>query len=218
MSFILDALKKAESERNRQSGPVLMDVRIAPPRRRLPGWAWVLGGVLLANLLVLAWLLLRRPAPQAAPATAATTVAPAVVATPSAVIPPAAPPAYAPPAYAVPPPALLPPDQTGLPAPLPLPGATAPGAGAAATPTEPAADVENLPTYQDLVAAGIALPPLALNLHVFDANPANRYVLLNSMRLREGDFTPDGIKLESITARGAVLNQRGRRFLLSAGG
>ena len=50
MSFILDALKKAESERNRASGPVLVDVRIAPPRRRLPAWAWAMGAVLLANL------------------------------------------------------------------------------------------------------------------------------------------------------------------------
>ena len=30
MSFILDALKKSEAERNRKSGPVLMDMRIAP--------------------------------------------------------------------------------------------------------------------------------------------------------------------------------------------
>ncbi len=204
MSFILDALKKAESERSRQSGPVLMDVRVAPPRRRLPGWAWVLGAVLLANLLVLAWLLLRRPAPQAATAPAAPALsAPAVAATPPAVTPQVA----AAPAYAVPAPALAAPAQTDLPPPLP-PMAAAPEV----------VDVENLPTYQELVGAGISLPALALNLHVYDVNPANRYVLLNSLRLREGDSTPDGIKLETITARGAVLNQRGRRFLLTAGG
>ena len=34
MSFILDALKKAESERTRSAGPVLMDVRIAQSRQR----------------------------------------------------------------------------------------------------------------------------------------------------------------------------------------
>lgn len=54
MSFILDALKKSESERHRQSGPVLMDVRIAAPRRRIPTWAWVIAAVLLVNLAVLA--------------------------------------------------------------------------------------------------------------------------------------------------------------------
>ncbi len=78
MSFILDALKKAESERNRNSGPVLMDVRISAPRRRLPVWAWMLGSVLLANLAVLGWLLLRpAPARRAASADTAITAAPA---------------------------------------------------------------------------------------------------------------------------------------------
>ena len=62
MSFILDALKKSESERHRNSGPVLMDVRIAPPRRRLPAWAWVIIAVLVANFMVLAWLLWLSPA------------------------------------------------------------------------------------------------------------------------------------------------------------
>lgn len=210
MSFILDALKKAESERSRQSGPVLMDVRIAAPRRRLPGWAWALGGVLLANLLVLAWLLLRSP-----PKTAATPApAPAIVATPPA----AAPAAAAAPAYAVPAPALVVQAQAQQPTPLPPPTAAAPDVAPAAAAPESALDVDNLPTYQDLITSGISLPKLALNLHVYDASPANRYVLLNAMRLREGDFTPDGIKLERITARGVVLDMRGRRFLLTAGG
>jgi hypothetical protein len=60
MSFILDALKKAEAERNRRVAPVLMDARIAPPRRRLPIWVWVLGAAFVLNLAVLAWLLLVR--------------------------------------------------------------------------------------------------------------------------------------------------------------
>jgi hypothetical protein len=200
-----------------------MDVRIAPPRRRLPGWAWVLGGVLLANLLVLAWLLLRTPEPKVAaaaavPAPASPAPGPAMAPTPAT-----APAAAAAPVYTVPPPALSSQPQGGLPAaPLPLPAsepATIAGPSAAAgNLPAPALDVENLPTYQDLLAAGISLPPLALNLHVYDANPGNRYVLLNAMRLREGDVMPDGIKLERITARGAVLDMRGRRFLLSAGG
>ena len=62
MSFILDALKKSESERNRQSGPTLMEMRVAPPRSRLPTWGLVIGAVLLLNLGLLLWLLLR-PAP-----------------------------------------------------------------------------------------------------------------------------------------------------------
>src|SRR5262245_25323258 len=79
MSFILDALKKAESERSRAWGPVLVDVRIAPPRRRLPAWAWALGGVLLANLAVLAWLVLRKPAVTEVAAVPAAVAAPATL-------------------------------------------------------------------------------------------------------------------------------------------
>ena len=36
MSFILDALKKSESDRQRQSGPALFEVKVAAPRTRLP--------------------------------------------------------------------------------------------------------------------------------------------------------------------------------------
>ncbi len=65
MSFILDALKKSEAERNRKSGPVLMDMRIAPPRRHLPVWVWVIAIVLLANLALLGYTLLRGDATRA---------------------------------------------------------------------------------------------------------------------------------------------------------
>ena len=66
MSFILDALKKSEAERNRQSGPTLIDMRIAPPRRRLPVWIIALTVILLANFAVLAIVLLRSPAAEPA--------------------------------------------------------------------------------------------------------------------------------------------------------
>ena len=194
MSFILDALKKAESERNRQTGPVLMDVRIAPPRRRLPAWAVVIGLVLVANLGILAWLLLHKQTPVPETATVPPTVE--VPATPA----PAPAPAVMAPAVA--------------PAVQPLP-ATSVGAALSA-PADPEAEI--LPTADELRAAGIALPSLQLNLHAFDTVPAARYVLLNSVRLREGEFTSEGVKVERITPVGVVLEASGRRFLLRAGG
>jgi general secretion pathway protein B len=74
MSFILDALKKSESDRQRQSGPSLFEVKVAPPRRSLPVWAIVVAVLLAINVIVISWMLLRHPAaPQpAAPASAAT--------------------------------------------------------------------------------------------------------------------------------------------------
>jgi general secretion pathway protein B len=89
----------------------------------------------------------------------------------------------------------------------------------APTPSRPILPrIDNLPTAQDLVAQGVSLPALTLNLHVYDEVPANRYVLLNSRRLREGDEVADGIRIETIVPGGVVFNTGGRRFVVLAGG
>ncbi len=59
MSFILDALKKSEIERQRQAIPGLMDSRPVPPRARFPPWAAALIVLLAVNLVVLAVVLTR---------------------------------------------------------------------------------------------------------------------------------------------------------------
>src|SRR6267142_2474159 len=59
MSFILDALKKSELERQRQSVPGLVDSGVARPRPRLPAWAVAPGLLLAVNLLVLLFVLTR---------------------------------------------------------------------------------------------------------------------------------------------------------------
>jgi general secretion pathway protein B len=214
MSFILDALKKAESERSRASGPVLVDVRIAPPRRRLPAWAWVLGGVLIANLALLSWLALRTPPAAVVPSQAALpAMAPAQgtqtsgvqrVPSPAPMAPPA-PATVQPTPYVTPEPSLPPLDvarSTPPPASLVKPASRSGGA---------------LPTARELRESGVSLPPLLLNLHVYDPTPSLRYVLMNGLRLTEGEFTPDGIKVDTITEDGVVLEARGHRFLLPAG-
>ena len=82
----------------------------------------------------------------------------------------------------------------------------------------PAIDTGSLPRYQDLVSAGIGLPAIQLNLHVHDAQPASRYVLLNGVKLREGESTPDGLKVLQIVPTGVALEMRGQRFFMNAGG
>jgi len=74
MSFILDALKKSESERQRQVGPSLADVRIIRKNAERPWWVVAVAALLVVNLGVLLIVLLRhgnaqpvQPA-QAAPA------------------------------------------------------------------------------------------------------------------------------------------------------
>ncbi|MBW4051675.1 MAG: general secretion pathway protein GspB [Proteobacteria bacterium] len=92
MSFILDALKKSESDRQRQSGPSLFEVKVAPPRRALPVWAVAIAVLLAVNVVVISWMFLRhgaaqRPAaakaPAAAPAAQAASAAAAARAVPA---------------------------------------------------------------------------------------------------------------------------------------
>ena len=100
MSFILDALKKSEVERQRQAIPGLMDSRPPPPRTKFPLWAVALIALLAINLGVIALVLTRggthaigaagSPAPL--PATAQ---APKSSPATAAVMPSAAPPAPA---------------------------------------------------------------------------------------------------------------------------
>jgi general secretion pathway protein B len=59
MSFILDALKKSEIERQRQNVPGLMDAGPAPRRPRFPVWAIALAALLAVNLTVLVIVLAR---------------------------------------------------------------------------------------------------------------------------------------------------------------
>lgn len=57
MSFILDALRKSESERQRDAAPSLSHAPLAQVRHRVPLWTWTLIGVLLVALIGLgaAW-------------------------------------------------------------------------------------------------------------------------------------------------------------------
>jgi general secretion pathway protein B len=192
-----------------------------------------IGLVLLANLAVLSYVLLReRPAvapptpvaaqpvaPPAAPPVAATT--PATVPVPpgtTVTLPPlpAAPPQPRRPdgptggesgaqtGAAVVNPADFQPAQPPPPASRPRPSGTMDVRGADAA----------LPGRADI---GAGLPELRLALHAYDEDPVNRYVLLNSQRLREGEATTEGVRIERITPEGVVLSWQGRQFRMQPG-
>lgn len=149
MSFILDALKKSETDRQRQGGPALFEVKVAPPRGGLPPWAVAIAVLFVANLAVVGWLLLRHTP---AAASAAPPGAP-VAATPANANPPGAPAAASAP-LAV---ARMTPDAAAGPGPAlsasAAPPATAPSLTRSATP-EAAPDAG-----EDLPAAGQATRP-----------------------------------------------------------
>lgn len=88
MSFILDALKKSENERQRTIGPSLADAPVRRHRSERPWWAFAVAGLLVVNLGVLVIVLTRdddgaqaKPAvTQPLPATAPATFPPAATA------------------------------------------------------------------------------------------------------------------------------------------
>jgi general secretion pathway protein B len=235
MSFILDALKKSESDRQRQSGPALFEVKVTPPKPRFPYWALALAVLLVINIVIGAWVFLRRPAPaQASTATPSAAVTAPGAAAPAAEATPASPAA---PLASVTPPAATPP--------------AAPAAVPAAVRPEPVlsdADSKDAPLnpddYEPAVAAGkpdqdlrgghvrsgtqsglvsyadaaanpdLHLPAVRIDLHVYAAAPQERFVLINMHRLHEGESLPEGVRVESITPEGAIVSYRGSKFFL----
>jgi general secretion pathway protein B len=219
MSFILDALRKSELERQRQSGPSIAELPVARDDRRLP-WALLAIGLLLAvNVGVLLFFLLRddtaalasvessaTPAPVGAAPVAAAPVT--VAAMPDASLPPPAaesPVADADTSYAdAMPSASLPP-----PAPDPT---LVPDASVTYSP----GPAEGLPpSIDDLPAQTTAgLPELSIDLHIYTDDAAKRAVFINGRRYQRGDVLAEGPTVEEINREGAVLSYHGRRFLL----
>ena len=78
MSFILDALRKSEHARQKQTGPAFAEVPVMAARPRTNGWATAAIALLVVNLVAVGVLLLRRagddataaPGPATAPASA----------------------------------------------------------------------------------------------------------------------------------------------------
>jgi general secretion pathway protein B len=217
MSFILDALKKSESDRQRHSGPALFEVKVAAPRSGLPLWAIALGVLLLANVGVVAWLLLRKPASALPVAVAEPYVQQSVA--PVQSVPP---PISAPPAQPVPQSTETAPpvsdaagseDQLN---PDDYEPAVNPNGAAAATPqVNTTRGTEVLPTYAELASSpGSGLPALRLDMHVYSANPQGRFIFLNMQRLHEGGALQDGVRVEQITPEGAILSYRNLKFVL----
>ena len=224
MSFILDALKKSELERQRQSVPGLVDSGVARSRPRLPAWAIALGLLLAVNLLVLLFVLTRSfLASSHAPAGAGSknVPPPAVAAAPAGNdhFSPLDTPAYAP---EVPVASPLP-AAAGVPAPDVAKSAVGGAVPLKAHRRDPlltdedykANDDEVLPTINEVTLTGAqALPELHLDVHVFATRPAERFVYVNMRKYHEGATLQEGPTIERIRRDGVILSYQGLRFLL----
>ena len=233
MSFILDALRKSEHDRERRTLPGLVERPVAgSPPSKLPFVLIGLGLLLLVNFIVLGIVLFRSPS---GPAPVAPTATPAAAVTQAPVALPAAPhrasdtvprtrpldaeaadaDAEAADAAAEAPPGGVPEPTLGggriVTATRPTGGrlVQAPSNRATDRPVEQAPAINDLP---EQVASG--LPHVNVDLHVYADAPAERFVVVNGQRLREGGQLREGPTLERITPDGVILSYRGTRFLV----
>jgi len=237
VSFILDALRKSEHERQRSTVPGLAQVPLATPQPQMPRWAVAVIGGLGAAVLALgsAWIYSMRTSDELA-------AAPPPTVQRTVDLPPPVPRSTPAPQQAAP--SRLPGDSSlsvaagsSVPAGESLSAAAASStipsgeggvqtlsAGNASIPAPqltPPARVSNLPddsvalpSITMLAAEGVAVPPLHLELHAFSAQPRDRFVFINGRKYKEGDTLAEGPQLVAIAPTGAVLTHAGRRFIL----
>lgn len=212
MSYILEALKKAQAERQLGSTPGIHDAAgpapvSAAPVRNPKLWIALVAALLLAGGAAefLRSLGGQEPAPPVA--LAAAPVAPPMPPAPAAV---QAAPAVAP----APKPAAPPPQRAPVLAQAsPVQPAPQPQAAPVQAPQPEASADDALPTLAMLpssISAGI--PRVTLGGYIYSAVPSERLLLVDKDLRREGEEVAPGLVLEKLLPAAAVMNYRGTRF------
>ena len=203
MSYILDALRKSDQQRQRGAAPTLLTAQAIaaesePPAFLLYGFA---AAVLVGAGMAIGWLRPWQPE-QVSPAAGPGAAHPAPVST-GAVIKRDKP-APARTERRATPPKLV----TAAPQAMPTP-----------VPEQPAGTLTNgvqeprvvtmaelpLPIQQEI-------PRMSISVHAYSPKPQDRMVGINDRLLREGGLLPPGLTLEQITPDGMIFSYKGYRF------
>ncbi|MFT3664238.1 general secretion pathway protein GspB [Piscinibacter sp.] len=217
MSYILDALRRADAERERGGVPGLHtqtmaaaadEIEATPaPRGLLKPWHWVAIGLAGGLAVAIAWTWRGDETP------------PAMAALP----PPPSPPPLPLPVQPAPPPPPEPTLATGPVAiapmraapPAPAASAVARAPAAAAAPASAATAASTIPRFASLAELPgdlrSGLPALAFGGSIYSSTPANRLLIVNGQLMHEGEPLGAGVVLEQIKPKAAVLNIRGQR-------
>ena len=212
MSFILDALRKSETERQKAQVPGIGDAPLVVHQKHVPRWTVGLIAGLSVCLVVLGGFWLRNAGTDqdAASVAASSTQAITDSATSST--------------------------ETGSGAAASSTPTASPAASVSPV-SRPAGEIRNLseealqstvaptPATPDFFAvpmltlaqyraSGGALPELNLELHVYSPTAAERFVFINSAKYVEGQTLAEGPRLGAIIEDGAVLIHQGRSLLL----
>ncbi|MEO5698596.1 MAG: general secretion pathway protein GspB [Burkholderiaceae bacterium] len=220
MSYILDALRKADAERERGAVPGIHAQPVfagaAPSRARAPARPWLWAALSGVGVLIAAglWLWLHGASPTAAPApvaqavTAAPAPAPAPVVSQNPLPPPlpvAAAAAPAPPVRA----------RRAEPEPRSEPVAAKPASKTAAAEAVPkeASGAERVYTLKELPDdVRRQLPTLSVGGSMYSKTPADRILIINGSVLHEGDRIGPDLVLRQIKLKAAVLDFKGYRY------
>jgi hypothetical protein len=200
VSFILDALRKAEHARQMSTGATLAELPLGRRARGLPWWVFAIAALLLVNVVVLSLVLLRDDGKDGVEPLATainTTPAPQPVSAPAPVDSLAS--------------AAEPAPQVEYET---VPRSELDIANAAASIPDGPTIVRPSDSAPDVAAADYTAGELRLDLHVYSALPRDRFVLVGMKRYTEGERLPDGNVVEQITPDGVVLYQNGSRTLL----
>ena len=204
MSFILDALRKSDHERQKNAVPNINQIPPAVKRTRTPRWIVYLMGVLAMCALILGWGWIKTLNSINVPTTRTESIRATASASPlnSSV------------------------RSLALEARTATNSArtTFPVSDTQVEPPAPAVRIEPLgtlagsvvsaPSLSELLAAGSNLPNLQLELHVFSPNPVERFVFINASRYGEGDILQEGPQVITITIDGVILSYAGENFVL----
>ena len=190
MSFILDALKKSETERQQQGSAEFSSVPTSSEKPNPARWLWLLAALLGINFAVLIGILLRsEPTPTETVAERSTQTS-NVEETTEAPTPDGAASFEEQIADVI--------EEHEEPEPPP-------------TPTSKAI----IPTIDQLRLDGsLQLAELHLDIHVYSEDPAGRFVFINMVKHREQSRIAEGPIVNEITPDGVILRYQGRNFLL----
>lgn len=225
MSYILDALQRADAERTRGNVPTLNARPLASPAASPSLTTAQRAGLAVAGLVVLllvaawAWWIWGSAAPQPAAATVTPTVAAPPASAPAAV-------AFAAPAARLP--AVPAPVPTAVPATLPKIPVAEKAAVAQPAQAKPSATSTTPKVAAPAPAQALApllselpeatrrdIPPLAISGAVYSENPAQRLLLVNGQVLNQGSEVAPDLKVVEIRSNVTEFSFRGTRFRLA---
>jgi general secretion pathway protein B len=225
MSYILDALRKSDQQRQRGAVPTLLTAQAATVAPKQPAYLFygLIAAVLVSAGIAIGWL---RPwQPESAPRQTALAPLPAsleMARKPERQLPvqkstSAAQPSPARAAMKRDTPARAEPDTPGTP---PLAVTAVPKAAATLMPeqsvgkgTTDAAQDQKVMTMSELpLSIQQEMPAMAVSIHAYSAQSQNRLVGINERMLHEGEYVASGLRLEQITPDGMIFSYKGYRF------